>query len=445
MTKNSIILLICAGLMAFVAYVVLKAFIKEPVSSVNSQEYALRHKPQPLYTDEALQSGLWSAKIKTVEQCDAEIERLEFYLEEMKKLREKIMATHSKVSKYGSYRIIDYGAMYDEAIKAESINNKGQSVGHAIISGYSHATLIVYSFGVRDLGTLGGNSSSSLSINDKGQIVGVAENSSGDWRATLFGYNAKESQKDLMKAFEHGEEANHTRKEDNLDLGTLGGKESNAHSINNNGQIVGQAVTSSGDRHATLFDPNGSGENIDLGTLGGKKSFAESINNNGEIVGYAQNRSGYFRATLFETKGINTDLGALGGDWSHAYSINDEGQIVGDSMNSSGNYRATLFDPDTANIDLGTLGGHSSGASSINNNGYIVGSAEDVSGDERATLFDPTGNGNNVDLNNLIRPSAGWKLVAAWDINDNGWIIGMGINRNGEKHNYLLKPLPKDD
>jgi len=54
-----------------------------------------------------------------------------------------------------------------------------------------------------------------------------------------------------------------------IDLGTLGGNESGAYSINNQGQIVGYAYDSSGNFRATLFDPTGGGKNIDLGTLGG--------------------------------------------------------------------------------------------------------------------------------------------------------------------------------
>jgi probable HAF family extracellular repeat protein len=112
----------------------------------------------------------------------------------------------------------------------------------------------------------------------------------------------------------------------------------------------------------SFFDPNW----VDLGTLGGKDSCAWSVNDKGQIVGYAHNSSFYYRATLFDPtgKGNNIDLGTLGGDRSYAFSINDTGQIVGGADGNSGQQHATLFGPTGGdkNIDLGTLGGQESAA-----------------------------------------------------------------------------------
>ncbi|MDP2932798.1 MAG: DUF3466 family protein, partial [bacterium] len=165
-----------------------------------------------------------------------------------------------------------------------------------------------------------------------------------------------------------------------------------------------------------------------------------SINNNGQIVGGAPNSFGYTRACLYDSTGggNNTDLGTLGGlSWSVAFSINDNGQIVGSAQNGFGYQHACLFDPtgNGANIDLGTLGGNSY-AQSINDNGQIVGWA-DNSG-MRACLFDPTGLSNNIDLNTLINPASGWILTQASEINNNGWIVGQGINPDGQTHAFLL-------
>ena len=52
------------------------------------------------------------------------------------------------------------------------------------------------------------------------------------------------------------------------DLGTLGGRQGFAASINDRGQVVGQAETQSGETHAFLWQ-QGSGD-ADIGTLGGK-------------------------------------------------------------------------------------------------------------------------------------------------------------------------------
>jgi len=92
-------------------------------------------------------------------------------------------------------------------------------------------------------------------------------------------------------------------------------------------------------------------------------------------------------------------------------------------------------------IDLGTLGGDQSMAVSINDAGQVVGSAS-VQGDWCAILFDPTGAGNNIDLNTVIDPDSGWILKWAYDINNNGWIVGSGINPQGDEHALLLVPEP---
>jgi probable HAF family extracellular repeat protein len=176
--------------------------------------------------------------------------------------------------------------------------------------------------------------------------------------------------------------------------------------------------------------------------------MAMSINNNGQIVGYAYNTVGNSLATLFDAtgRGNNINLGTLGGAHSWAFSINNNGQIVGYSVNAAGNYLATLFDATGRgnNIDLGTLGGttNQSVAMSINNNGQIVGRSYNTLGNGRATLFDSTGRGNNIDLNTLINPALGWNLIDAESINDNGWIVGYGINPDGDTHAFLLTPEP---
>jgi probable HAF family extracellular repeat protein len=112
--------------------------------------------------------------------------------------------------------------------------------------------------------------------------------------------------------------------------------------------------------HATLFDPSGRGNNIDLGTLGGWESMAYSINDNGQIVGYASSTPiGYFHATLFDPtgNGNNIDLNTLidpacGWTLIWAYSINDYGWIVGWGINPVGESHAYLLVPEPATLIL---------------------------------------------------------------------------------------------
>ncbi|MFH1369735.1 MAG: DUF3466 family protein [Planctomycetota bacterium] len=343
----------------------------------------------------------------------------------------------SPVSVEAFYNLIDLGTLGGPSSRAYSINNNGQIVGSASAPIYGRSTLFDATGGGNNINlgvlpSLPAGVSVAISISNNGQIGGWAENEAGNQHATLF---------------------DATGGGNNIDLGTLGGPFSTVRSINTNGQIVGWANTGEvGHVRATLFDATGGGNNINLGTLGGTSSNASSINNNGQIVGSASYLVGNVaahavHATLFDATGggNNIDLGTLDGPDSLAYSINNNGQIVGYASASdvAGDWHATLFDATGGgnNIDLGTLGGSYSRAYSINNIGQIVGWA-DVAGYERAILFDATGGGANIDLNTLIDPTSGWTLREALSINDNGWIVGYGINPDGYEGAFLLTPEP---
>src|SRR5262249_38411128 len=85
-----------------------------------------------------------------------------------------------------------------------------------------------------------------------------------------------------------------------------------------------------------------------------------------------------------------------------------------------------------------------SGASGINNKGQIVGGSIATNGFfTSAVLWE---NGKIFDLNTLIGPYNGWFLSAAYDINDEGEIVGFGtfaVNPTGPflGHAFLLKPI----
>jgi len=319
----------------------------------------------------------------------------------------------------GQYEVIDLGTLGGRDSCAYAINDKGQVVGKSDTeTGEEHAVL--WDGGViTDLGTANPNHrTAAYSINEQGQIVGYRCDEYGG--AVLF---------------------DATGMGGNVDLGTLGGDMAYAHSINDDGQIVGHADLPGGCRRATLFDSTGNGDNINLGAAGRSDSIALSINNEGKAVGYLALP---FQAVLFDVEGVGNvvELRTLGGDGSIARDINNKGQIVGDAGGS-----ATLFDPtgNENNTDLGTAGSDRSRAMAINNKGVIVGydgwgGRPQVA--DRAVLFDPTGNGANIDLNTLIDPDSGWLLQRAKDINNNGWIVGYGINPQGYEHGFLLIPEP---
>ena len=116
------------------------------------------------------------------------------------------------------------------------------------------------------------------------------------------------------------------------DLGTLGGPESQAHAINEQGQIVGWSDTAAGELHAFLWQRD---TMTDLGTLGGTMAAASDINDQGQIVGGSTTATRNWHAFLWQ-QGSRTDLGTLGGINSEARDINEQGQVVGISSTAGG-------------------------------------------------------------------------------------------------------------
>ena len=73
----------------------------------------------------------------------------------------------------------------------------------------------------------------------------------------------------------------------------------------------------------------------DLGTFGGRYSQAQAINRAGEVVGGADTATGAYHAFLYTGTAIS-DLGTLGGFFSGAYGINNAGEVVGQADTATG-------------------------------------------------------------------------------------------------------------
>src|SRR5437868_5550682 len=75
---------------------------------------------------------------------------------------------------------------------------------------------------------------------------------------------------------------------------------------------------------------------IDLGTLGGYNSNGWAINNSGIVIGdsYSYMFSDDHAYSYASDNGPMTDMGTLGGSFSAALGINDAGQVVGVSSTS---------------------------------------------------------------------------------------------------------------
>jgi probable HAF family extracellular repeat protein len=136
------------------------------------------------------------------------------------------------------------------------------------------------------------------------------------------------------------------------DLGTLGGSYSAGYSINDSGQVTGNATTSgSAIGRAFLYS---NGVMTDLGTLGGLGSIGRSVNSNGQATGSASTGRNGDHAFLYSS-GKMYDLNLLVAltdplygavTFTEARGINDSGQIVANGADGL----AYLLSPITTDV-----------------------------------------------------------------------------------------------
>lgn len=224
---------------------------------------------------------------------------------------------------------------------AYDLNDSGKITGRVTYSNpedlfidTSHVFLFDGS-NVQDLGTLGGQHSSGYGINNNGHVTG--------WSDVTGDSKTMNPSNPVTHAFIY--DGNNMQS-----IGTLGGKDSYGHDINDNDWVTGNSDTSSDDaRHAFLY--NGS-DMQDIGTLGGENSFGHGINNNGQVVGNSQLASGDYAAFLYDGYSMLdlcmlTNCAAKG--WDNLYSasgINDRGDITGYGKINGTNYAFLILADD---------------------------------------------------------------------------------------------------
>jgi len=323
---------------------------------------------------------------------------------------------------------------------------------------------------VEEMPTLGGLESFATAISDNGWIAGGAKNAAGITRAVRL---------------QRGGVAQ--------DVGSLPGlAHSTAYSINSAGDVVGVSATTANmfsssaqpwikrgnaiidlDANnrgvysaATAISETGlvvgtssftgagsvesfkwsTGNPVNLPELPGDQcriSYGMGVNAAGSVVGYsaAPGACGDNRAVLYPSTGGVIDLGTLGGPNAQAQAINALGDVVGFSELSTGQNRATLWSGGAIH-NLGTLAG-ASFALGINSDGIVVGYFLDSRNQQRACVWI---SGQMFDLNTLMGSGgAGWRLLIATGINEQGQIVGQGRNAAGRLRGFVLTPPCRSD
>ena len=212
------------------------------------------------------------------------------------------------------------------------------------------------------------------------------------------------------------------------DLGTLGGTSSAARSINNRGDVVGWASTTTGAHRACIWQSSGGLQGLD--TFGGDWSEAWYVNNSGQVVGDADRSSNEQHAFLWQDSTGMQDLTAPNPAVSDARGINDNGQIVGCTyIGSSARSYVSLWQTGGAMQNLGTLGGSYASGWSINNAGQVVGSSATVNGYVHPFVWQS--DSGMQDLGTL-----GGNQGVAFHINESGQVVGWSSTSSGENLPY---------
>ncbi len=298
-------------------------------------------------------------------------------------------------------------------------------------------------YNVTDLGPVGGGALSS--VNNAGTAFGYTQTAMGRQAYSSAGaLQAAGMESAAAQGNNFGQVAGTTWRDGRAEvtmwsngmigmLGLNGTTESYGNAINDLGWVAGGATDARGEMTAFLFRE---GTVHEIGKLGnGTWSSANGVNRGGQVTGTSEVEPGVFHAFTWTAGGGLTDLGTLGGASSYGAAINGKGTVAGNSVTRAGYTQAFSHDGNTM-TGLGTLGGETSYAAGLNSAGDIVG-ASDVSPD-RAEAF-LYSNGVMTNLNRLLAADAGWRLLEAHSINDNGQIVGVGLNQ-GERRAFRLDP-----
>lgn len=311
-----------------------------------------------------------------------------------------------------SYRIQPLGMLPGFASSgAYALNGRGQVVGtlwEPVNFDQGQPFVWDTTSGMRLLSTEAGSYGRASDINDSGYIAGTSANMACRWDS-------------------NGNRSN---------IGVApGDSSSKSVGINNLGQVAGRSYPSGAPSQQFLWT-EGVGMTV-LPVPGADNAQVYDVDDHGNVVGFVYNSQGVSRTALWNA---STDWNLVGNalpgyEKERPVAMSDNGMYIA-------GYASHQFNPGTAFIwdttsglrQLPTLGGGDSEASGVNNLGQVVGIANG-----QACLWK---DGVVYDLSALLPSDSGWTLNGASDINDSGWIVGVGTYQ-GVEQAFVLVPVPE--
>jgi uncharacterized membrane protein len=206
----------------------------------------------------------------------------------------------------------------------------------------------------------------------------------------------------------------------------LPGGQGRANSINEGGQITGQAIAPGTKVAGPVFWKDDNIVDLPICCAG----VGKAINTQRLIAGDTYDEHGRYHAFVWDTAHGKRMISVPGSDFTSVLAINDHGDILlkatpgGLFLFSDGNLQ-------TLEIPQAT-------PRAMNNNGVIVGSFGPGPEEQRAFVWDKT-NGLR-DLNSLIPANSGWTLEVATSVNDQGEIVGRGDCGDEDNVGFFLRP-----
>jgi len=317
-------------------------------------------------------------------------------------------------------------------------NDLGQAVGNAFVPSFTYTQAGSWSFeGVTTvLPTLPDHEAGfALGITDDGVVLGETDDVVQQGQLTFF----------FPSAVVWLDGATPTAVEDLVTGGATNLELFDARRMDGLGRIYGQAR----DPVELALRPyrlDTDGTLVDLGSLDGPatgRAEVFDVARDGTLVGASRVDGGFDHAYVLQD-GVATDLhdpSIIEGQNSHARAINAAGLIVGSADFSAGGiqFEQAAMWIDGVPVNLGTLGGEQGYARAINEHGTIVGTSSlplAQGGGVHAFIVE---DGVMTDLNDLIPPDSGWVLANAYDVTNDGAIVGDGFF-DGGVHPYLAVP-----